>query len=1050
MKYLLLLLTLISFQVFGQEYKFNVFSQEEGLPQPYVYDIIQTKNGFLYVATGDGLAYYGGNKFNKLTSKNGLTENFCNSLFLDSKQTIWVGHFEGGISCIENDVIRKISTKDYPAAKIVSFAEDQNHVIYYASSSGGLYYITNKIVKPFIKYDFTPINEIKISKNILYVASQTGLMYFDLKDKNPSHKVLAGTENKNITTIDFNSKGDLIIGIDGEGIEIYGNKINTFILIEKISNQFNNVRKNIKDIYVKNDQELWISLSGEGLGVVKLDNDSKFIKIEKITEKNGLKNMYTTKIFSDYENKLWFGTFGGGLYQFMSDRFELFNEKNYLPFNDVKSVCITEKNDILLTNETNIFELNNKIDTIHINTQIFDLKKTIQIRTTYYDLTSTLLYVGTNDGLMIYQKKSGNYKLVNEIKELKGHVVNSISSNTLHQFFIGTTDGLFVLNQNHQVINFYSTDNGLPHNNILGCYVENEKSIWLFSPDTPLYNMLGDSISLYKELNEFGSFKFNNAVKDKNENIWFGTDGGGVYKVSKEKKIEHFNTDNGLISDFIYSIDITDKGDIITGHRTGLSIKYAHMKNFRAITKYDGLQASNINANSFAKDINGNIWIGTTEGLLKYNPTIDVVNSNPPILSLTGITFNDKPSNLNDSIFTLSYGAYEVKINFIGVSLTNPRDVIYKYKLDGFNENWQTTKEQSIFFPKLEDGEYTLSLVAINSDGFQSDAPLCIKISIHKPYWKQVWFFILATLLFAALSITIHRLRTLSLRKSKLLLEETVNIKTLELKTEKEQVEKINELLEENNEHITSSINYAQNIQAAVFPSLDKMKEKLDIFIIYHALDIVSGDFYWHYETDKYFYIAAVDCTGHGVPGAFMSLLGSTYLEQIVSDNNQILPSQIIKKLDDKLYNSFNKGTNSKLIRDGMDLSLCRIAKEKNEIIVSGASRPVYLIINNEFVEFKSSNFSLGGIIDRETKAFEDKTFVVNKGDTIYLFSDGITDQFGGEKNKRYSSKRFKSFLQSIAHFNIDEQEQKLEQEFLSWKANWHQTDDVLVIGVKF
>lgn len=312
--------------------------------------------------------------------------------------------------------------------------------------------------------------------------------------------------------------------------------------------------------------------------------------------------------------------------------------------------------------------------------------------------------------------------------------------------------------------------------------------------------------------------------------------------------------------------------------------------------------------------------------------------------------------------------------------------------------------------------------------GFQTTQPLRIAINIAKPYWKNVWFFIICGLVMSIGLFLFYRIRTISLRRAKVQLEQTVALKTKELVVEKERVEKINLLLEEKNHDITGSISYAQRIQRAILPSLENITKNLDAFVFYQPRDIVSGDFYWYYQTENYHYIAAVDCTGHGVPGAFMSLLGGTYLDQIMIENNEPLPSLILTLLDHKIFNSFNKEQHDELIRDGMDVAICQISKHEQKLRTSSASRPIYLVSKQELVEFKINNISIGGFFSAQEKVFYDNEYTYAKEDCIYLFSDGFCDQFGGEKNKRYTTKKLKTLLPVIAEQNSHKQQEVIKK----------------------
>lgn len=277
-----------------------------------------------------------------------------------------------------------------------------------------------------------------------------------------------------------------------------------------------------------------------------------------------------------------------------------------------------------------------------------------------------------------------------------------------------------------------------------------------------------------------------------------------------------------------------------------------------------------------------------------------------------------------------------------------------------------------------------------------------------------------------------------------------VNEKTKELVVEKERVEKANDLLHEKNRDITDSITYAKRIQNAVLPQTENMFKELNLFVLYKPRDIVSGDFYWYYSSPKYNYVAVVDCTGHGVPGAFMSLLGSTYIDQVMIENMEPLPSQVLTELDKKIYAAFKQNNPDNKIGDGMDMCICRITKDKKEITIASANRPIYYFKNGELRETKASVYSIGGYFDGSEKVFTEITYQISKGDSFYMFSDGYGDQFGGEKNRRFSTKRMKQILTDMQPRSCNEQCEVLNAEFENWKGENEQIDDVCVIGIKF
>ncbi len=252
--------------------------------------------------------------------------------------------------------------------------------------------------------------------------------------------------------------------------------------------------------------------------------------------------------------------------------------------------------------------------------------------------------------------------------------------------------------------------------------------------------------------------------------------------------------------------------------------------------------------------------------------------------------------------------------------------------------------------------------------------------------------------------------------------------------------------LEEKHKDITDSINYAQKIQTALIISEKALSAKVDnVFVMFKPRDIVSGDFYWFSQKNGYKLLAVADCTGHGVPGAFMSMIGITMLNQIVNEKGIVSPAEILNKLREGVVSSLNQTTGEDGKRDGMDVSL--IAWNKDELIYAGANNPCVVISNNEIIELKPDKQPVG--LYEKQVAFTEQKIELKKVDSIYLFTDGIVDQFGGPENKKVKIKLFKDWLSDIAKLDSVKQKAELEQKFNKWKGNTEQTDDLLVIGIK-
>jgi serine phosphatase RsbU (regulator of sigma subunit) len=259
--------------------------------------------------------------------------------------------------------------------------------------------------------------------------------------------------------------------------------------------------------------------------------------------------------------------------------------------------------------------------------------------------------------------------------------------------------------------------------------------------------------------------------------------------------------------------------------------------------------------------------------------------------------------------------------------------------------------------------------------------------------------------------------------------------------------------VDEKNKNITDSINYAKRIQEAMLPE-KKVLEQLfpNAFVLFLPKDIVSGDFYWFAEYENYRFAAAVDCTGHGVPGAFMSMIGNAFLNEIVVTNGIKEPASILNELRSKIIHALKQSGTDSNSKDGMDIALIRIDERAMDLQFAGANNPLWLIKNNsgnkELIEIKGDKQPIGVHIN-DKKSFTNHSISLVKGDTVYLFTDGFADQFGGESGKKFKYKNLKDLLLQNIEQVIPNQKQILHTAFNGWKGNLEQVDDVLLIGIK-
>jgi serine phosphatase RsbU (regulator of sigma subunit) len=307
--------------------------------------------------------------------------------------------------------------------------------------------------------------------------------------------------------------------------------------------------------------------------------------------------------------------------------------------------------------------------------------------------------------------------------------------------------------------------------------------------------------------------------------------------------------------------------------------------------------------------------------------------------------------------------------------------------------------------------------------------------TIKAPFTKTTLFYLMVGSVFLLLIFLLVRFREKQLQEENRKLEVKVTERTAKIGAQKEE--------------ITSSIEYASRIQMAMLPMTDLFQEAFaDYFILFKPRDIVSGDFYWIGEDEENIFVTVADCTGHGVPGAFMSTLGISVLNEITTHNRDLQANTILNLLRDKIKTSLHQTGKEGEAADGMDISLCVIKKNKKSIQFSGAYNPLLIYTKGELREYKADRMPIGIHYGNEA-SFTNYEISVKKGDAFYIFSDGLNDQFGGPDGSKYKKSNFKALVSEICEKPMAEQKRIIENEFKKWKGKAEQVDDITIIGVR-
>ncbi len=434
--------------------------------------------------------------------------------------------------------------------------------------------------------------------------------------------------------------------------------------------------------------------------------------------------------------------------------------------------------------------------------------------------------------------------------------------------------------------------------------------------------------------------------------------------------------------------------------------------------------------------LDGYLFIASQEGLIMFNPDYQASHFNMPKVEITSVQGVSEPFSINtffngDEI-SLTEKQNSFKINFTLLDFNLPEKNSFKYRLLPIEKEWQTLyNEHSVTFNALAAGSYSFELKGANADQNWSGEPIVLRIVIVPPFYKARWFQILVftIILLAVILIIYFRIRID--KKKQVLLEKIIKERTTEIQTQRL------ELLD--------SINYARRIQKALFVGEDVLNFSIPNSFIYNKpKDKLSGDFYWIGKHKDMLIVFVGDCTGHGVPGAMLSVVGTSILSKVVHEEGLYLPGEILTRLNYLFFKQLN--LKEDYTRDGMDASIVTINLVNKNVYFSAANNDSVYFEKDEMVELKSKRGSIGASANSE---FSTITISNSEGRFFYLYSDGVKDQFGGPKQKKLSSKRFKEILGEISHLPMEEQKDALHQHIQSWRGDYPQTDDMMVVGIK-
>jgi ligand-binding sensor domain-containing protein/serine phosphatase RsbU (regulator of sigma subunit) len=1091
----MLLAFVLTARVLSSERRVNatLFNVEKGLSQSAVSSLLLDSYGFLWIGTQDGLNRYDGYSFkvyrNNPRDPQTIANNNISSISEDEKGNIWVATWNG------------LSFFDRSTERFTNFLYDpqddnsisDNRVYSVLQDSYGVVWV--KTIQSLDRFEpstnsftrfphfsdpntFSSYNDdflvFEDSKKKLWVGSKDGLLLFDrdagmFKRYSNSPKEPKSLSNNKIKSIYEDSHGKLWVATES-GLNRFNPQSDNFDrFFHNQSNQRSIQGDQINVIYEDGKGVLW---TGTEQGLFTFNNAlERFSAVEIYINDERFYSTSVTSIVEDSSNILWIGTLSGLIkWDRKLNKFNLYtklpNGDNIFSGNFIASVFEDSKGWLWVgTWGTGLHAYNRATKQVRRYTE-----KSTGLNKIANDFVHVItglrsgdLLIGTRNGVQHFNPQTKSFSdfftrhKVDGSSIFSDNRVYSIVEDSYNNVWFGTRLGLHKFSGT-EIISFYHNpydSTSISSNQVYSLELDGN-NLWVGTlSGLNRIDIETNSITRYLRQSVYSSGGlFSDDIiclrLDSRGDLWIGTPSGLHHYDRELHSFSLFTQEDGLPHNLIYAIEEDNNGNIWVSTNLGIAVVKHDDNSIISYDTSDGLQGYEFNIGASYKSKRGELFFGGIVGLNSFFPDSIIKNTNSPRLAFTSFEVIGTEGKLeipivgmSEVIVPKSYSL--INIEFAALDFTYPSKNHFMYKMEGLENDWiYVGSRRSATFSNLPEGVYYFKVIGSNSDNVWNEDPISIRIVVKTAFWKSRIAYGLYVV-FGIISLFIFlRARTSMLRRTSRLLRER-EVTMTEMEEQKEE-------LVSKNKNITDSIHYAKRIQEALLPSETHFKKILpDSFFLYMPKDIVSGDFYWINETHNKIFVAAIDCTGHGVPGAFMSIIGVELLRNITNVMGINDAAEILNRLDKGVHETFSKSLNDEAInvKDGMDVSFCVIDKELNTLQFAGAFSNMYLIRDSKIIEVKGDRFTVGIGYDTDKPLFQNHDIDILPDDMIYMFTDGYVDQFGGPEGKKYKFRRFRHLLLSIHKYPLEIQRKYLLGSINEWKGQLEQVDDILIIGIK-
>jgi ligand-binding sensor domain-containing protein/serine phosphatase RsbU (regulator of sigma subunit) len=1068
---------------------------DQGLSGNKITVLFQDSRGYLWIGTEDGLNRYNGYQMEVFRhspiDSSSISDNYISSIDESPNGNLWIGTRNGGLNVWSRRdnrfsvfKARNSSLHDQlmcdDASEICGVMVQQPNEIWVKSpnylgridSDTGdcaMYGHFNNVFKPGRSHCY-PI--VKASDSVVWVGTKDGLNRFNPQTR--TFQRFAGMKGgyeimqESVSDILPLDAGRLLLATP-VGPVSFNPSNGSWHVISSVVPMHGSER--INQLLLTSDKAVWLATAN---GVYRMDVNMQSYRPALRLYNNGNEiNDEISAMLEDRNGIIWIGTRKNGVFRFdrKPRKFNSLTPRDpiitHLESYNFTSVLVDDQKQFWLgTDGKGLYVIDKQSEKVsHYALDPERFRSGRDMVTALCRDSKGNIWIGTNHGIYVHDPYAGGITEFDYVGDpqmsrlLKDNQVRAIVEDEIGNMWFGTRFGLYRYSGS-TIESFFAepgSTSSLLDDEINALMVDHEGWLWIGTrKGVSVYKISQDQFFMLSNEGDQSKLLSNDYVlsfdADQIGNVWIGTRSGLTSYHKATGATRFYTVANGLLNDVINSVACDVNNRVWVGTNQGISLVTAEYQASNFFVT-DGLSGPSYNVGAVFKCKKGDLYFGGSEGLTYFAPEAIRVNNLVPNVSVSSIKLIHQGEVKEQwpgeaGVIEMKYlkGA-TLRVDYSTLDFAMPHKNHYKVFLEGYDEAWQPVTDQNfVTYSNLPAGDYVLKILGSNSDSVWNHQPTELYVTVHPPLWQTTYAFVFYIIILGFVLYSIINFNVRYYRRAYHELKEK-NVDSQKIEAQKQVLSKINRSL-------TDSINYAKRIQEAMLPSDDMVKQMMpESFIYYRPKDIVSGDFYYLFRRNNLLFVAAVDCTGHGVPGAFMSIIGYDLLRNVIEVQGLDDPGEILMSLNAMLRDTFKKETyladpRHVDVNDGMDMGLCVIDFDKRVVNFAGANHSLYVVTDNEIETYDGARMAIGS--NCRGDCFIPKVIDLAENDILYMFTDGYADQFGGPEGKKFKYRRFRHLLLNIHKLPFEDQKTILHQKMEEWMGNtYEQIDDILLIGMK-